>query len=182
MFDAAEFVQTLADAMQPVVPVQPFPETVRAMAAFTEADLAMRASLALPADEQGNYLLRRRNLEAMRRAVEDAYRDELLPAILGGRWSESPKPAKIPDTGFHQREPIVKQYSMIFEHSLEYRQPQGRKFAVAIIGRPFNLFDNGMLTKAARMSAMGFVAEMKEGGKNGLDRTLIRGEFGRVRT
>ena len=165
MFDAAQLIQTIAAAMQPVVPVRPFPATTAAMAAFTDADLAMRTNLALPADEQGNYALLRRTLNATRRAVEVCYRDELLPAILGGRWSESPKPAKIPDTGFHQREPIAKQYSMIFEHSLEYRQPQGRKFAVAIIGRPFNLFDNGMLTKAARMSAVGFVAEMKEGGK-----------------
>jgi hypothetical protein len=145
MFDAAEFVQTLADAMQPGS-VRPFPATTAAMAAFTDADLAMRANLALPAAEQGNYVLLRRTLDATRRAVEDAYRDELLPAILGGRWSESPNPAKIPDTGFHQREPIVKQYSMIFEHSLEYRQPQGRKFAVAIIGRPFNLFDGEVLS------------------------------------
>ena len=99
MFDAAEFVQALADAMQPVVPVRPFPATTAAMAAFTDADLAMRTNLALPADEQGNYVLLRRNLEATRRAVEDAYRDELLPAILGERWARVPSPRRYPTPG-----------------------------------------------------------------------------------
>jgi hypothetical protein len=173
MFDVmTNLLNDLSEAAQPTCQkVHSFKSLDRAIEALQLARFEMEAVLHLPVAEQRRYDYRvlTRNVELANRAIDDAFATEMIPAILGGKWSISRSFGwRLPRHSINRDELVVDAFSPLLGDPIELRRlsKSGRAGNVtAIVSRTRDVFDNdGMggdvIARMMRLSAMGLVQQM----------------------
>jgi hypothetical protein len=144
-----------------------FPILDYATEALQLARQEMEAYTYLSVDEQRKY-----NYNFLCRAIEDAHKaidaalgDEVLPALLGGKWRASPSfGVRMPSHSITPGELVVDAYSSMLSDPIEYRKlgRSGRPGNEhAICSRTPDAFDGGVVRPLMRHSAMGLVGQMR---------------------
>ena len=131
----------------------------------------MQAVLNLPVAEQRRHDYRslNRNVEYANNAIDDAFATEMIPAILGGKWSISRSFGwRLPRHSVNRDELIVDAFSPLLGDPIELRRlsKSGRAGNVtAIVARTYAVFDNNgvggdVIAPMMRLSAMGLVQQI----------------------